>query len=455
MTIRHNIFTPLVAAILSGMAATSCVSDAGEPASPTDQVAGTAGVSFSISALPLAGASTRATANYTDPELAESPVADHELINNWVVAFIRDNKVVALVDGKPSAVWNDRVNLELPRGTRYSALAFANIDVDKVKAIFAVGTPLADGWKNTIFDESWLSSDTSLIPMSGYLENFEIKGTVNEEFAIEVVRMKAKIEYAVKNLSTSAITISTFSLQPVYDGDIYLYPEYDRKPVPDTQTPAYAPRIPATGGKYGIFRHEPTGFTLAANNTTEVKRGQFYINESIATRNHPTDHFHIGLTLKRGDETAEDVSYALADDDLKFICRNDYILFPIVISDYVPEFEVIDFPPIGGYPVNVTAENNEFYATFSNSGAFDISARLRDSRGNTKVIQPYDGTVTQDNYVKYVGSVNPEGFELTYEPTLGTWQGNFAHGTNPHITLKFEFKIGDLIYTRTLHLISK
>ncbi|MDE7509528.1 MAG: hypothetical protein K2M62_05335, partial [Muribaculaceae bacterium] len=253
MTIRHNIFTPLVAAILSGMAATSCVSDAGEPASPTDQVAGTAGVSFSISALPLAGASTRA---YTDPELAESPVADHELINNWVVAFIRDNKVVALVDGTPSAVWNDRVNLELPRGTRYSALAFANIDVDKVKAIFAVGTTLADGWKNNIFDESWLSSDTSLIPMSGYLENFEIKGTVNEEFAIEVVRMKAKIEYAVKNLSTSAITISTFSLQPVYDGGIYLYPEYDKKPAPDTQTPANAPRIPATGGEYGIFKHE-------------------------------------------------------------------------------------------------------------------------------------------------------------------------------------------------------
>lgn len=462
MTIRHKLITPFVAVILTGMAATSCVSDGGEP-SADDLTTGTSGVTFRISAAPFEDITTRATDHYGDTELAENPAAPNELIMNWVVAFIQNKKVVAVVEGNPgksgtgapSGVWNDRINLELPRGT-YSAIAFANLDPAGIKSRLENLT-LEDDWKNHIFDEKLIHTDNSRIPMSGYLEDFIVQGTVNEEFAIEVVRMKAKIEFAIKNLSSKQITVKSFMIKPVYNGKIFLFPEYDKKPIPNNE-PGREPRFPtlAPDAQNPYITWTETardGFSLDAN-SNKSERSNFYIMESVATGNHPTDHFHIGIQLQRGDETPEDVTYALADDALKFIYRNDYILFPIVISDYVPEFEVIDFPPIGGYPVRVEAVNNEFYATFSNSGAFDVTARLRDSQGRTVAIQPYDENKPQDNYVKYTGS-DPERFSLTYDPALGTWQGNFDQGTNQHITLKFEFKIGDLIYTRTLHLISK
>lgn len=463
MTIRNKKIISFVAAILSIPAVTSCVSDDGEPTpQPTDR---SYSITFNISAASPSKPTTRATDNFTDTEIAETSTAANELINNWVLAFIRDNNIVAIADGKPgsggtsgaSGVWNDRVNIELPRGT-YSAVAFANMDVTKLKDHLG-NLDFSGDWKNHVYDETLTASDNSLIPMSGYLEDFTVQGSVNEEFAIEVVRMKVKIEYAIKNLSSEKIQIISFSMTPVYTGPIFLFPEYDKKPVPDTQEPVNGPRLPASEADapdpyIKLEEQARTNFVLDAN-SDKLEHGNFYIKESIATGNHPTDHFHIGLKLKRCDSAAEDVSYALADDALKFIYRNDHILFPIVITDYVPEFEVIDFPPIGGYPVRLEAVNNEFYATFSNSGAFDISARLRDSRGKTVAILPYDGTDTQENYVRYLGSISPEDFELTYEPTLATWQGNFPQGSNRHIILKFEFKIGHLIYIRTLHLISK
>ena len=294
--------------------------------------------------------------------------------------------------------------------------------------------------------------------MSGYLEEFEVKGTVNETFAIEVVRMLAKVEYAVKNLSASQVRVNSFAITPVYDGDIYLFPEYDKKPKPNDK-PANEPRIPAMtdGLSHYSTRTETAraGFVLEAGSPNIIERGNFYIKESIAKGNHPTDHFHIGLNITRGG-VGEDVTYALADDDLKYFYRNDYVLFPIVISDYTPELEVYDYPPIGGYPVNVESNGTEFYATFSSSGAFDILARLRDSQGRTIVVKPQSQGGTSENYVEGPEIVNaPENFKLTFDSMENLWRGDFPQGSTETITITFKFHIEGLVYTRTLYLLSE
>lgn len=461
MTIRHTIYIP-AAAVLIGTALPACSSGDDDMQMPD---AGSATVGITLSASPLGNTLTRGNwDNFGDDNVVEASANANELIKNWFVAFVQDNTIKAIAEGTPgnseTGVWNDKVNVELPKGT-YSAIAFANMNNENLKSKFAAGTSLPEGWHNSIVssvkNENEVASEedslfvSGLVPMSGYLKDFIVKGTVDEKFAIELVRMLCKVEFAVKNMSSQTITIKSFSLNPVYGGDIYLFPKNGKSPSPDSV--AYLkPRIPYNDTfHYAVHKKELSDYVIYPDSISE--RRQFYIKESIAYGIHPTNHFHIGLTLMRGSEEKEDVTYALSADSLKWINRNDYLLFPIVITDYVPVFEVLDYPPIGGYPVNMTSKNNEFYATFSNSGAFDISARLRDSQGRTKAIQEYKEGANQENYVRFVSST-PTGFDLKYEQTLGVWQGNFQHGTNQKIVLTFEFKVGTLIYTRTLHLLS-
>lgn len=426
-------------------------------------------VSFTLSADYQTDRLTR-NGSFTDEELTEGQTLATELIQNWVVVVFQNSKVVAIAEKDPEAttdgVWNDRVKIELPKGT-YTAMAFANMDNQSVKTALPIGTTLTNAdWKDFVITKSTEALlAEGKIPMAGYLGNIMVKGIVNEGFAIELVRMLCKVEFTFKNLSQDPVTVKEISLNPVYDGHIYCFAEYEKMPEPDMD-PVYEPRFPTKAdglSHYNTYTHTLSGFSLqsSSNGEADTERTHFYIKESMAVGNHPTDHFHIGLKLTRG-TTTEDASYALAEDALKYFYRNDYVLFPIVISDYVPEFEVRDYPPIGGYPVSVTSNGTEFYATFSSSGSFAIKARLRDSNGNTAAIKAYTEGSNQDSYVKYIPAEN-ETFSLTYDAADEVWRGNFdvTQDASKHIVLTFEFYIsnpgsqsGGLTYTRTLHLLS-
>ena len=437
MNIRRYIY-PYAAALLTGMVAVSCASESAE--APDNGLPAPVGIS--ITAAPQ-GVSTRA---FLPGELTEDPASSSELINNWIVFFTQGNQVISFEEGgSTTGVWNDRVQTELPRG-RYTVLAFANMDNAKLKDLFKEGQPLPEDWKNIITSQSSYNQEQPLIPMSGYRE-INVTQTVNETFSIEVVRMLAKVQFAFKNESQTPVSIEKIEFQPVYDGDIYLFPEEgngDNRVVegvyPDPQN-------------YGMRTIAPE---LSLPNFNDTARSTFYIKESAAKGNHPTDHFHIGISLKRGDDETENATYALASDELQTILRNDYVLFPVVISDYIPRLEVYDYPPIGGYPVQVESNGNEFYATFSSSGAFDIEAKLVNSAGETVVVSEKRSD-TDTEYVECIISDQlQKELSLTYDPIEEMWHGDFKKGANPNapIILTFKFHIGNLIYTRSLHLLS-
>ena len=436
MNIRRYIY-PYAAALLTGMVAVSCASESAE--APDNGLPAPVGIS--ITAAPL-GVSTR---GFADEELTEEPASSSELINNWIVFFTQGGEVISFEEGgSTTGVWNDRVQTELPRG-RYTVLAFANMNNENLKGYFKVGEELPEDWQNLMNDEK-NEDNRPLIPMSGYRE-INVTQTVNETFSIEVVRMLAKVQFAFKNESQTRVSIEKIEFQPVYDGDIYLFPEEgngDRR---------FVEGVYPNPQKYVMRTIAPE---LSLPNFNDTARSTFYIKESAAKGNHPTDHFHIGISLKRGDDETENATYALASDELQTILRNDYVLFPVVISDYIPRLEVYDYPPIGGYPVQVESNGNEFYATFSSSGAFDIEAKLVNSAGAVVVVSEK----RSDTDTEYVTCTIPDDIKnnltLTYDPIEGRWHGDINIGNNNiqwPIILTFDFHIGKLIYTRTLHLL--
>ena len=458
--------------MLIGMAATSCVSDDTE--SPVST--GEATVGITITAAPL-GSSTR---GFEDSEKGEEPAQSNELINNWMVVVVQGNKIVDIIDktvGNTQGVWNDQIQRQLAPGT-YTFIAFANVDTSNLN--YRIGDPLANDWKDRIAkqdDLKAISDGRSNIPMSGYLENVTVKTTINEEFSIEVVRMLCKVQFAFKNESKeNTVTINQIELKPVYNGDIYLFPDYSAygglgRPNPNLQAPEKEPRFPEpteeNKAKLYITQSISSELTLKPGQVTsvdknELPRSTFYIKESVAKGNHSTNRFHIALTLTRKnnkqEETKENVSYALAAEDLKFFYRNDYVLFPIVISDYTPEIEVYDYPPIGGYPVKVTSNGNEFYATFSSSGAFDIVTHIRNSDGTMRILPERKKEVDDSEKGDFVQLASITGDltmkEPVYYPNEGAWRGDFPQGTGKNIVITFRFRIDGLIYTRTLYLLS-
>ena len=419
------------------MVVVSCASESAE--APDNGLPAPVGIS--ITAAPQ-GVTTRA---FLPGELTEDPASSSELINNWIVFFTQGGVVISSEEGgSTTGVWNDRVQTELPRG-RYTVLAFANMDNEKLKDLFKEGQPLPEDWQNLMNDEK-NGDNRPLIPMSGYRE-INVTQTVNETFSIEVVRMLAKVQFAFKNESQTPVSIEKIEFQPVYDGDIYLFPEEGNGDNRFVEGEYPAPQ------NYGMRTIAPK---LSLPNFNDTARSTFYIKESAAKGNHPTDHFHIGISLKRGDDETENATYALASDELQTILRNDYVLFPVVISDYIPRLEVYDYPPIGGYPVQVESNGNEFYATFSSSGAFDIEAKLVNSAGETVVVSEKRSD-TDTEYVECIISDQlQKELSLTYDPIEEMWHGDFKKGANPNapIILTFKFHIGNLIYTRSLHLLS-
>ena len=436
MNIRRYIY-PYAAALLTGMVAVSCASESAE--APDNGLPAPVGIS--ITAAPQ-GVTTRA---FLPGELTEDPASSSELINNWIVFFTQGGVVISSEEGgSTTGVWNDRVQTELPRG-RYTVLAFANMDNEKLKEFFKEGQSLPEDWQNLMNDEK-NEDNRPLIPMSGYRE-INVTQTVNETFSIEVVRILAKVQFAFKNESQTPVSIEKIEFQPVYDGDIYLFPEEGNGASRFVEGEYPAPQ------NYGMRTIAPE---LSLPNFNDTARSTFYIKESAAKGNHPTDHFHIGISLKRGDDETENATYALASDELQTILRNDYVLFPVVISDYIPRLEVYDYPPIGGYPVQVESNGNEFYATFSSSGAFDIEAKLVNSAGETVVVSEKRSD-TDTEYVECIISDQlQKELSLTYDPIEEMWHGDFKKGANPNapIILTFKFHIGNLIYTRSLHLLS-
>lgn len=316
---------------------------------------------------------------------ASSAADNNELINTWWVAFIApDNHIEKIISHSPTAPTSeDSYELTLPAG-KYTVVGFANA-VPSVNAdgawVYTNGNQeifFAEGEQSPVtfdnapdfrFDdpspESWGVSP--LIPMSA-LQKVEVTGKHDETIFIEMARLVAKIELSFENIGKRDISINSVRFERFKSNAVTLFPDYsslDNLPV-----------IPSGASMLDVTRsYSPIVLSPDAS-ASDI----FYSRESSAA-SLPNGVYTLFLNVTHHaglgwNETTDEVSVLLSD--IAYVNRNDHIVIPLKISDYIIGIDVNFYPPIGGYPAVLTdAGNGNYYAKFGSMGVFTIRPTVR------------------------------------------------------------------------------
>ena len=290
---------------------------------------------------------TRATLSWNDG-------VDAENMKSWVVAFVKDNKVVSFAE-KTDVSANNRIKDEviikdLPKGDTYQVYSFANLTATDL-GISKGAIVNFDGrkWK---MDGNGFDVTTKGIPMGNKQEvKIDASGNPNKK-ELWVVRMLAKVTLQFKNPSATPLVINDITISDITknskdnaDADnIMLLPKHsDASSGADKDEVACTPNLvgQAATDSYTYTLSSPK--TIAANTSyTEENEVSFYVNESAA--GNTSKYFIINLNTSTGIQR-----YALFQD-WTTIARNDHHILPISLADYKLKFDVQSFTAIGLYP---------------------------------------------------------------------------------------------------------
>ena len=276
-----------------------------------------------------------------------------ENMKSWVVAFVKDGKVVSFAENKDVSadkrIQDDVIIKNLVKDETYQVYSFANLTATELG--IAKDAPVdfdSKNWKmnGNGFDVN--ATDCKGIPMSNKQE-ITIDATGNPtQKELWVVRMLAKVTLKFKNpsktdLVINDITISDITKNSNENGDkenIKLLPNHTDA---DKGQEVCSPNLvgQAATDSYTYTLSSPK--TIAANTSyTEENEVSFYVNESAA--GNTSKYFIINLNTSTGIQR-----YALFKD-WTTIARNDHHILPISLDDYKLKFDVQSFSAIGLYP---------------------------------------------------------------------------------------------------------
>lgn len=316
---------------------------------------------------------------------ATSAAESNELIHSWWIAFVApDNHIEKIIERQlPTPTDDDLAEFSIPAG-RYTIVGFANnipVADEEGAYVYRHGdatltfkegsqSPVTSENAATLMyadmtPESWEGG--TLTPMSA-LESVEITGKNNEHIDVEMARLVAKIEISFENVGKRDIVINSVRIGSFKSDNVALFPDY--------ACLGSTPSLPF-GAKMLDMTRDTHGLTLVP----EAKgRDIFYSRESTAA-GMPNGVYAIfvNVTHKEGlgwNETTDEVSALLTD--IAYANRNDHIIIPLQISDYLIGLEANFYPPIGGYPAVVTeAGNGNYYVKFGSMGVFTIRPHVR------------------------------------------------------------------------------
>lgn len=338
-----TIHTALILMVLAFM--TACSTDSADPIqgdsggdNPGDKIT----VHMTLSTAPSSG--TRATLSWENG-------IDAENMKSWVVAFVKDNKVVSFAENNNVSDGNrikDEVTIkDLPKEeATYQVYSFANLTATEL-GISKDATVTFDDkkWK---MDGNGFDVTTKGIPMSNKQEvtiDAYGKPSISE---LWVVRMLAKVTLKFKNPSKTDLVINDITISDITKNSSKNGDKENIKLLPN-HTDADKDQVVCTPNLVGQAATENYTYKLSSPKT--IKAGtdynteneiSFYVNESAA--GNTSKYFIINLNTSTGVKR-----YALFQD-WTTIARNDHHILPISLDDYKLKFDVQSFSAIGLYP---------------------------------------------------------------------------------------------------------
>ena len=317
-------------------------------------------VHMTLSTAPSSG--TRATLSWKDG-------VDAENMKSWVVAFVKDGKVVSFAENTGVSANNrikDEVTIkDLPKeNATYQVYSFANLTSTEL-GIFKGAEVYFDNmkWKMNGNGFNVNDPDCKGIPMSNKQEVTVDASGKTDKNELWVVRMLAKVTLQFKNPSSTPLVINDITLSDVTsnpsttvnkDGNIMLLPKHSDASGTSgatgssNLTGADKDQVKCIPNLVGQATTENYTYTLTKTIPAKVDKYEteneisFYVNESAA--GNTSKYFIINLNTSAGVKR-----YALFQD-WTTIARNDHHILPISLDDYKLKFDVQSFSAIGLYP---------------------------------------------------------------------------------------------------------
>lgn len=316
----------------------------------------------------LSTASSSGTRASTNPSWEDGVAAEN--MKSWVVAFVKDGKVVSFAQNTNVLEGNrikDEVTIkELPKDATYEVYSFANLTATEL-GISKDAEVHFDNmkWKMNGNGFNVNATDCNGIPMSNKQEvtiDASGKPSITD---LWVVRMLAKVTLKFKNPSSTPLEIKDITLNDVTsnpstdvnkEGNIMLLPKHsdasgtsgatgssnltgaDKDEV--TCVPNLVKQAATENYKYTLS--SPKTIPAGTDEYKKENEVSFYVNESAA--GNTSKYFIINLNTSAGVKR-----YALFKD-WTTIARNDHHILPISLDDYKLTFDVQSFTAIGLYP---------------------------------------------------------------------------------------------------------
>lgn len=437
-----TIHTALILMVLAFM--TACSTDSADPIqgdsggdNPGDKIT----VHMTLSTAPSSG--TRASLSWNDG-------VDAENMKSWVVAFVKDNKVVSFAENTDVSANNrikDEVTIkDLPKeNATYQVYSFANLTAAELDISEGAEVHFDNmKWKMNGNGFNVNATDCKGIPMSNKQEVTVDASGKTDKNELWVVRMLAKVTLQFRNPSSTPLEINDITLSDVTsnpsadvnkEGNIMLLPKHSDA----SGTSGTTGSSNLTGADKDLVKCIPNlvgqatteNYTYKLTKTIPAKVDKyeteneisFYVNESAA--GNTSKYFIINLNTSAGVKR-----YALFKD-WTTIARNDHHILPISLDDYKLKFDVQSFTAIGLYPSIKDNGTTLSYTCYYPEEEFHIQPKVVKASDDSEVTG-IDNTKVEWQLIKEEGMADETAnaklvFKTvpSWNPTTGYFEGTF------------------------------
>lgn len=310
---------------------------------------------------------------------------DAENMKSWVVAFVKDNKVVSYAENTDVSadkrIQDDVIIKNLVKGETYQVYSFANLTAAELG--IAKDEAVSFDSKNWKMNGNGFDVTTG-IPMSNKQEVKIDASGKPDKTELWVVRMLAKVTLRFKNPSATPLVINDITISDITKNSSENGDKENIKLLPN-HTDADKDQVVCSLNLVGQTATESYTYTLsspktiAANTSDYTKENEisFYVNESKA--GNTSKYFIINLNTSAGDKR-----YALFQD-WTTIARNDHHILQIKLDDYKLKFDVQSFSAIGLYPSITDYGTTLSYTCYYPEEEFHIQPKVVKASDDTEV----------------------------------------------------------------------